>query len=96
MQQAFLNLRRGHPGPLPAPVDDLGTVATPEEQAMVNHALRISAVGGPDRVAKQIETLIARYRPDEVIFAGGIHDHAMRLRSFEIGAQVMAGLAQAA
>lgn len=96
MQQAFLNLRRGHPGPLPAPVDDLGTVATPDEQAMVNHALRISAVGGPDRVAKQIETLIARYQPDEVIFAGGIHDHAMRRRSFEIGAQVMAGLAQEA
>lgn len=96
MQQAFLNLRKGSPGPLPAPVEDFGATASVQEQAMVNHALRVSAVGNPERVRRQIEAVIDRYRPDEIIFSSGIHDHGARLRSFEIGAEVMDGLAKAA
>jgi luciferase family oxidoreductase group 1 len=98
MQQAFLNLRTGKPGPLPRPVDDPSLIATPDHLAMVNHALRITAVGGPDRVASQLDTLIERYQPDEVILTGMIHDHEARKKSFGIAADIMSartGLAQA-
>ena len=35
LQQAFINLRRGTPGPLPPPVDDMDALSSPAEQAMV-------------------------------------------------------------
>lgn len=92
MQQAFRNLRTGSPGPLPTPVDRFSDVASPDEEAMVNHALRITAVGGPERVREQLQSFIDTYQPDEIILSSGIHDHAARLRSFEIGAEIMSDL----
>ena len=89
MQQAFINLRTGRPGPLPKPVDNIHDIAPPELVAQVDRALRISATGSPDRVAAELSALIDRHRPDEVILTGQIHDHAARLRSFEIAAEAM-------
>ena len=89
MQQAFINLRRGRPGLLPAPVDDIAQVATADEVQMVKEALRINATGAPERVAARLAALIETYAPDEVILTGQIHDHAARLRSFEIAADAL-------
>jgi len=89
MQQGFLNLRKGSPGPLPAPVSDFRDLATEAEVRAVNHALRITAQGSRDTVREDLSMLIARYKPDEVILTGMIHDHAARLKSFEIAADVM-------
>ena len=33
-----------------------------------------------------------RYRPDEIMVTGMIHDHALRLRSFALAAEALAGL----
>ncbi|MCA8890943.1 MAG: LLM class flavin-dependent oxidoreductase [Hyphomonas sp.] len=89
MQQAFINLRTGRPGPLPRPVDDIHDIAPPELVAQVDRALRISAAGSPDKVEAELSALIERHRPDEVILTGQIHDHAARRRSFEIAAEAM-------
>ena len=62
----------------------------------VDQALRVSAVGSPDTVKRQLEALIAQHRPDELILTGQIHDHAARLRSFEIAADVLQGMKVAA
>ncbi len=91
-QQGFLNLRKGTPGPLPAPVERFEDEATPSEARLVNHALRITAVGDRSEVTGQLKALIETYQPDEVILTGMIHDHQARLRSFEIAAEVMAAL----
>ena len=91
--QAFANLRRGRPGPLPRPVDDLARVLSPEERATAGEALSVSACGGPARVREELAAHIAHHRPDEVIFAASIHDHAARRRSLEIAAEAMAALA---
>ncbi|MCO6381962.1 MsnO8 family LLM class oxidoreductase [Oceanicola sp. 502str15] len=91
MQQAFLNLRRGQPGYLPAPVDDITAIASPAELAMVEQALSVSAVGSKATVGAALERLIARYAPDEVILTGQIHDHAARMKSFAIAAEVLGG-----
>lgn len=88
----FINLRRGTPGPLPAPVGDLSTVATAPEIAMAERALRVVAVGAADTVERQLRALTERYQPDELILTGHIHDHQSRLHSFAIGAAVMARL----
>ncbi|MCP4820145.1 MAG: LLM class flavin-dependent oxidoreductase [Shimia sp.] len=88
-QQGFINLRKGTPGPLPAPVDNILSVASEAEVRAVNHALRVTALGNRESVCADLELLMARYQPDEVIFTSMIHDHDARLRSFEIAAEVM-------
>ncbi|RIY00987.1 LLM class flavin-dependent oxidoreductase [Aureimonas flava] len=89
MQQAFARLRSGRPGPLPVPVDDIDAVLDAGARAMVDEALRVSVVGGPPRVREGLERLVARYRPDEVILTGQIHDHGARLHSFALAADAM-------
>ncbi len=93
MQLAFARLRTGRPGKLPAPVDDIERELGPGMLAAVNEALRVSATGSPATVRRQLADLVARYRPEEVILTGQIHDHAARLRSFGIAAEAMADIA---
>ena len=93
MQQAFANLRSGRPGKLPRPVDDIAAHVEPAMRRMVDQALAVSATGGPATVRAALADLVARYRPDEVILTGQIHAPAKRLRSFEIAAGAMAGIA---
>lgn len=92
MQQAFARLRRGMPGKLPAPVDDISAYLDRATLAGVNAALSVSAVGSPDTVRSQLSRIITRYQPDEVILTGQIHDHTARKRSFEIAAGILRSL----
>jgi luciferase family oxidoreductase group 1 len=94
-QQAFYNLRRGTPGKLPAPVDDIRSVLPASALPMLEETLRISATGAPDQVEAQLRALIARYQPDEVILTAPIHDHEARKRSFQIAAEAMGRIARA-
>jgi luciferase family oxidoreductase group 1 len=93
MQQAFANLRSGKPGKLPRPVDDFAARYDSHLVAMVAEALAFSAAGSPETVRAAIESVVKRYRPDELIFTGQIHDHGARLHSFEAAARVMRELA---
>ena len=92
MQQAFARLRQGRPGPLPRPVEDIDAAIGPDARAAVDHALRVHATGSPASVRAQLAALIERHRPDELILTAQIHDHAARLRSFEIAAEALAEL----
>jgi luciferase family oxidoreductase group 1 len=96
MQQAFARLRLGKPGKLPRPVRDIDAELGVGLRQGVDHALRITAVGSPLSVRKQLQALVERYQPDELILTGQIHDHAARLRSFEIAAEVLEDLQAAA
>jgi luciferase family oxidoreductase group 1 len=87
-QQAFVNLRRGTPGPLPPPVDDIETMLAPFERAMVDDVLSVSVVGSPDTVRRGLDGLAARVGPDELIAVSQIYDHAARLRSFELLSEI--------
>ncbi|MBP2299843.1 LLM class flavin-dependent oxidoreductase [Azospirillum picis] len=91
-QQQFASLRRGTPGKLPPPVDDIEAFwRDPGEKMMVERALGVmAAVGTPDQVAAKLSEIVRATQADELILAGQIYDHAARLRSFEIGAEVMA------
>jgi luciferase family oxidoreductase group 1 len=88
VQQAFVNLRRGAPTRLPPPVDNVADLLTPTEQALIARALSVSFIGTPDTVREGLEALVARTRADELIVVSQIHDHAARLRSYELAAQV--------
>lgn len=94
LQQQFINLRRGTPDKLPPPVDVLE--ASELERASVAHSLSFAAVGSRSTVREQLRERIARTGADELIITAQIHDHAARLRSFEIAAQIRDELAREA
>jgi luciferase family oxidoreductase group 1 len=88
LQQQFVNLRRGVPGQLPPPVDSMEGLWSPMERAGIERSLAYAAVGSPDAVRARLEEFIATARPDEIMATAMIFDHAARLRSFEILADI--------
>jgi luciferase family oxidoreductase group 1 len=93
-QLATLNLRRGRPGPVPPPVDDLDRRLAPEEKALLEHQLRYSAVGAPATVAAALRAFAEATQADELMLTTHTFDHAARLRSFELVAGLREGLAK--
>jgi alkanesulfonate monooxygenase SsuD/methylene tetrahydromethanopterin reductase-like flavin-dependent oxidoreductase (luciferase family) len=73
-------------------VDNIEAMVPPGALAMVEEALSVTAVGAPETVERQLGALIDRYRPDEVILTGQIHDPAARKHSFGIAARAMKAL----
>jgi luciferase family oxidoreductase group 1 len=97
IQQAFLNLRTGRPGPLPPPVDDIeARFAAAGMTPGMQGALATAVVGGPETVRQGLAAFVEKHAPDEVIVTAQIYDHAARLRSFDILARAAGQLAQAA
>ena len=86
---AFARLRSGRPGKLPPPRHNLSDEVPAPVMAQVEAALSCSATGAPESLHRQLAALLARYRPDELIVTGMIHDHAARLRSFAVAAEVL-------
>lgn len=87
-QQAFLNLRRGVPGLLPPPVDDMSALWSPPEAAMIGHAFREAVVGSPATVKQGIADFVGRTQVDELMITSAIYDQAARLRSMDLVAQL--------
>ena len=86
-QQAFVRLRRGAPGLVPPPVDDIEAFWTPAEKAMVEQALACAVVGDAADVREGIADFARRHRPDELMLTANIFDHGARLHSFALAAQ---------
>jgi luciferase family oxidoreductase group 1 len=88
VQQAFTNLRRGTPGQIPPPIDDIDSYWSPAEKASASMTLLCSAVGSPETVERGILKFIEVTQPDEIITTAHIYDHSARLRSFELLAEI--------
>ncbi|ASV99748.1 LLM class flavin-dependent oxidoreductase [Paraburkholderia aromaticivorans] len=91
LQQQFINLRRGTPGQLQPPVERLD--ASEMELNNVAHSLACTAIGDRDAVREALKSIIDQTGANELMLTAQIYDHAARLRSFEIGAQVREELA---
>ena len=87
LQQAFVNLRSGHPTRLPPPVPGFAQRLTPQQAALLDGILACAAVGSPATVRGRLEALVARTDADELILTSQIFDHAARLRAFELAAR---------
>jgi len=84
--QSFLNLRRGTPGQLPPPVKDL-EISGPE-QSMIDQVRRCSAVGDRDIVKDQLQDFVTKHQVDELMIVCSVYDQSLRLRSYEITADI--------
>jgi luciferase family oxidoreductase group 1 len=91
LQQAFVNLRTGNPGPMPPPVEGYEEKLPEAARAMLAQALSCSVIGSPQTVRDGLTAFIARTGADELMVTAQIFDHTARLRSFEITAEA-AGL----
>lgn len=91
-QQHFANLARGTRGQLPPPIDDIESYWSPMEKTQAMRMLACSVVGSPASLRRGLTDLLERTGADELIVAAAIHDHAARLRSYEILAEVWASL----
>ncbi|MGT2511678.1 LLM class flavin-dependent oxidoreductase [Cupriavidus basilensis] len=89
LQQQFLALVRGSPGPIRPPVDNIELLWTETEATHIRRSLACSVVGDPEGVRTGLRNFIEEFRPDELMLTAQIHDHEARLRSFEIAAQAM-------
>ncbi len=92
MQQAFVNLRSGHPTQLPPPLEGYESQLPPGAKAMLADVLASSAIGSPDTVRRALVAFIDRTKPDELMMTSQIFDHAARLRSYEIAADIRKSL----
>ena len=90
-QQGFVNLRRGRPGRIPPPVDDIEAFWEPHEKAGVERALACTVLGDPEQVGEGLAAFAARHRPDEMMLTANIFDHAARRHSFALAARAFRG-----
>ncbi|MCC6204187.1 MAG: LLM class flavin-dependent oxidoreductase [Hyphomicrobiales bacterium] len=84
LQQAFVNLRTGRPGRLPAPVENFEATLDPQSRAMLDHALSCAIVGSPQRVERELDAFVRRTGADELMVTAQVFDHGKRKRSFDI------------
>ncbi|HVG07780.1 MAG TPA: LLM class flavin-dependent oxidoreductase [Thermoanaerobaculia bacterium] len=87
VQQAWVQLRRGRPTPLPPPIEGYESRLTVPERATLEQALACSVIGTPEMVRQGLEAFAERTGADELMVVSQIYDHAARLRSYEIAAE---------
>ncbi len=92
-QQSFINLRRGSPGQVPPPIDDIDSFWSPAEKAMAERSLAVSFVGCAETVQRGLAAFIESTQPDELMITAHVHDQPARLRSIELVSKLRENLA---
>jgi luciferase family oxidoreductase group 1 len=87
-QMSFANIFRGARGLSRPPIDDIETYWSPSEKAQAMRMLARSIIGSPDTVRAGMDALVKETGADELIVVSDVYDHATRLRSFELIAEV--------
>jgi luciferase family oxidoreductase group 1 len=92
-QQAFVAIRTTGRGiQLPPPVRGYRESLGGQGNAMLNQVLSASAIGGLDKVRREVAAFVDRTGADELMLTSAMFDHEARKRSLEIAAEVMRGL----
>src|ERR1044071_2843306 len=87
IQQSFTNLVRGAGGKLQAPIDNIDNYWSPAEKHHASHMLKYSIVGSAETVRNGLEEFIDLTKTNELMIVTSLHDHAARIRSYQIVAE---------
>jgi luciferase family oxidoreductase group 1 len=87
-QQQFTNMVRNRRGKLQPPIDDIDTYWTPQEKIQASGMLKYAVVGSRETVRRGVAEFVALTGVDELMVVSAIYDHAARMRSYEILADV--------
>ena len=88
MELAWVRMRSGNPRPLPSPEEAMAYPYTPAERRLADAYRTMQVVGDPSTVRAAIEELAGHTAADEVMITTNVYDHAERLRSYELLAEV--------
>ena len=91
-QQSFVRLRTGNPGQLPPPRPGYLEQVSPQERAIIDSVMPCSAIGAPPKVAEQLQAFIARTGANELMINSPMFDHAARMHSYQLTADIRASL----
>ena len=91
-REAFANLRRGMPTTLPPPSDEFAKDVVPFGDRPLEEMSSVAMVGSPPTVSQGLQDFIKLTGADEIMIVSHIYDHARRVRSFEITAEMRASL----
>lgn len=89
LEQSFVNLRTGAPGPLPRPQEDYTSVLPSQFQQILRQTLSYSVVGSPKTVRQGLLKILEHTKADELIVATTVHDHEKRKKSFTLLSEIM-------
>ena len=92
-REAFASLRRGMPTTLPPPSEEYARDVVPFGDRPFEEMSSVAMVGSPSTVRQGLRQFTELTRPDEIMIVSHIYDHAKRLRSFEIAAEIRASVA---
>ena len=88
IQQSFTNLLRGTGGKLQAPIANIDDYWTATEKYHASHMLKYSVVGSAQSVQRGLGEVVRLTNADELMIVTSIYDHAARVRSYEIVADI--------
>jgi luciferase family oxidoreductase group 1 len=88
MELAWVRMRSGNPRPLPSPEEAMAYPYTPTERRLADTYRTMQVVGDPQTVRARLEELAEHTAADEVMVTTNVYDHAERLRSYELLAEV--------
>jgi luciferase family oxidoreductase group 1 len=88
MQLAWVRMRSGNPGPLPSPKEAMDYSYGPVECRLANVYRSMQVIGDPRTVRTRIEELAEHTAADEIMVTTNVYDHAERLRSYGLLAEV--------
>ena len=87
-QQSTIANRTGRRNVLPPPDPDFEQKLGPMERSIIDELAPGSILGSPATLKAGLQAFIKKTQADELIITAAIYDHAKRLRSYEIAAQV--------
>ncbi|HVB06390.1 MAG TPA: LLM class flavin-dependent oxidoreductase [Acidimicrobiales bacterium] len=74
-------------GPVPSVASARAFPYSPTDRSFIEQSRQKLIVGSPGVVRERLETLAAAYGAEEIVIVTVIHDHAARLRSYELLAE---------
>lgn len=89
LQQVFVALRSGQPGPLPAPVQGYEAKLGYVERMLLQELLSCSWAGTIDTVRQGLHDFLARTGADELMINTHVYDHQARLTSLQLTAEAL-------
>ena len=89
--QRILNLMRGQSLVQQPPVDTMEGRWLPHEKAAVADFLGLAMIGSPQKIRAKLDVLLEQTQADELIFTCDLYEHADRLHSYELLAQLAKG-----
>jgi luciferase family oxidoreductase group 1 len=91
---SFLRLRTGRPSTFPSPEEAAAYEYTPSERSFVESWAATHVVGSPGTVREGLLALQRETGADELMLTTMVHDHADRVRSYELVAEAVADTAE--